>query len=166
VEPISLGAELIKQLASQGTPWLVTCLVGIVAYLFYMRSEAALKNCAVQSETAAQLRDQLQEKRVDEARGYIKVFSEGTQTNEKLASAISLRTETLQTVSQIVLQLQRDVQAVAEAVSRAAAIALDIQGEQNAREAAWQVRLKQIEETLRDNGKRIESLAEEARKAR
>lgn len=166
MEPLSLGAELIKQLASQGTPWLVTCLLGIVAYLFYIRAEAALKACAAQQETSAQLRDQLQEKRVDEARGYIKVFSEGTQTNEKLAAAIALRTETLQTVSQIVLQLQKDVQGVADAVAKAATIALEIQGEQNAREAAWQVRLKQIEDVLKENGTRVGSLADEIRKTR
>lgn len=166
MEPISLGAELIKQLATQGLGWLVASLAFIVAWVFYKRADEAGKLCSAQQEAASQLRDQLQEKRVDEARGYIKVFSEGTATNEKLANAITLRTETLQQVSGLVVQIQKDIVALAEAVKGVGAVVLEIHREQNARDAAVQIRLKQVEEILKRNGERMDALFEDTRKGR
>lgn len=166
MDPIPLGAELIKQLATQGLGWLVASLAFIVAYVFYKQATESGKNCSAQQEAASQLRDQLQEKRVDEARGYIRVFSEGTATNEKLANAIALRTETLQQVSALVVQIQKDLIALAEAVKSVGVVVLEIQREQNARDAATQIRLKQMEDALRRNGERMDALFEDARKGR
>lgn len=166
MDPTTLGAELIKQLATQGLGWLVACLAIIVAYVFYKQAEESGKNCSAQQEAAAQLRDQLQEKRVDEARGYIRVFSEGTATNEKLANAIALRTESLQQISALVVQIQKDIVALAEAVKGVGAVVLEIHREQNARDAAMQVRLKQMEDALKRNGERMDNLFEDARKGR
>jgi hypothetical protein len=166
MDPTTLGAELIKQLATQGLGWLVSCLVGLIAYVFYLRGEKSNANCAAQTEAANMLRDQLQEKRVDEARGYIKVFSEGTSANEKLAQAISVRTETLQAVSAAAIQTQKELVQAREEIARLIALAQDIQSGQNTREAAWQVRLGQIEETTKKYERRIDELVGELRKER
>jgi hypothetical protein len=166
VDPTTLGAELIRQLATQGLGWLVAALAFVTAFVFYRQAVESAKNCAAQQEAANQLKDQIQEKRLEEARGYIRVFGEGTATNEKLATAISLRTETLQQVSSVCLQLQRDIAGLADVLKGLTGIVLDIQREHNAREAAWQVRQKQIEETLSRNGSKMESLLEELRRGR
>lgn len=166
MEAIPLGAELIKQLATHGLGWLVASLTLLVAYVFYKQANESGKNCSAQQEAASQLRDQLQEKRVDEARGYIRVFSEGTATNEKLANAITLRTETLQQVSALVVQIQKDIMALAEAVKGVGAVVLEIHREQNARDATTQIRLKQMEDAIKRNGERMDTLFEDARKGR
>jgi hypothetical protein len=166
VDPTTLGSELIKQLASQGTGWLLFSLACVVAYIFYQRQQAALENCASLTQRAGDLRDQLQEKRVEEARGYIKVFAEGTAANEKLAQAITVRTETLQAVSAAVLQTQQMITQISEALTKTLAVSQDLQSDQNAREAVWQVRLGQVEEILKKNAGRMDSLIDELRKAR
>jgi cell pole-organizing protein PopZ len=166
VDPTTLGSELIKQLASQGLGWLLFSIACIVCYIFYQRQQVALENCASLTQRAGDLRDQLQEKRVDEARGYIKVFAEGTAANEKLAQAIAVRTETLQAVSAAVLQTQQTVTQMAELLGRVVSLAQDTQNDQNAREAAWQVRLGQIEEIVKKNAQRMDSLIDELRRAR
>lgn len=166
MDPTTIGSELIKQLATQGLGWLLLGISLVVNYILYQRQQAALENCASMTQRAGDLRDQLQEKRVDEARGYIKVFAEGTTANEKLAQAIAVRTETLQAVSASVLQTQQMVAQMAELLGKVIALAQDVQNGENAREAAWQVRIGQIEETTKKNGQRMEDLVDELRKAR
>lgn len=166
MDPTTLGSELIKQLASQGLGWLLFGLSLVACYILYQRQQTALESCASLTQRAGDLRDQLQEKRVDEARGYIKVFAEGTVANEKLAQAITVRTETLQAVSTAVLQTQQMITQIAEVLTKLLALSQDMQNDQNAREAAWQVRLGQIEETVKKNAGRMEGLIDELRKAR
>jgi len=166
VDPTTLGAELIKQLASQGAGWLLSAILLVVCYLLYMRGQSLVENCTIQTQKASDLRDQLQEKRVDEARGYIRVFAEGTSANEKLAQAITVRTETLQAVSTVSLQTQERVAQATEALGRVIALAQDQQNCLNARESVWQVRWEQLEEIVKKNGSRIDTLIDELRKAR
>lgn len=149
MEPTTLGIELIKQLAAQGLGWLLFALSLIICYILYLRQQSALQDCASQTKEAAMLRDQLQEKRLEEARGYIKVFHEGTAAHEKLSAAIAVRTETLQAVSAVSLESAKKLEQLVTLVSA-------LKSEEDTREAAWAVRvsgltadLKRIEESSR-----------------
>ena len=77
-----------------------------------------------------------------------------------------MRTETLQAVSTASLQTVERVAQNTEQLARLASLAQEMKNEQDTREAAWQVRLGQIEEVAKKNGQRIDVLMDEFRRMR
>jgi hypothetical protein len=94
--------EGIRQLAGQGTGWLIaTMLVAVILWLY-----RRLETVQTASETAREL---LHEKRLLEARETLGALNEVAKAQTELADAITARTETLKTIAALVTQIERDI---------------------------------------------------------
>jgi hypothetical protein len=94
--------EGIRQLAGQGTGWLIaTMLVAVILWLY-----RRLESIQIASEAAREL---LHEKRLLEARETLGALNEVAKAQTELADAITARTETLKTIAALVTQIERDI---------------------------------------------------------
>jgi hypothetical protein len=97
--------EAFKSLASQGTGWLLFVLAcGVIIWLTN-RLLNAQQACDV-------IRETLNEKRIAEARETISALNNSSQSNAELARNIDTRTKALETLTQVVSQMERTSQSV------------------------------------------------------
>lgn len=116
----SLATDLVKSLAVQGTGWILFLLAAIACFWLLKKLLSAQADCQKIGET-------LSEKRLEEAKEAMRILNEGTQANIKLAENLEQRTQTFQTVAQLVQQM-RDAQTTGLAY--------------------WQERVSNIEKTM------------------
>lgn len=116
----SLATDLVKSLAVQGTGWILFLLAAIACFWLLRKLLSAQADCQKIGET-------LSEKRLEEAKEAMRILNEGTQANIKLAENLEQRTQTFQTVAQLVQQM-RDAQTTGLAY--------------------WQERVSNIEKTM------------------
>lgn len=98
----ALASDLVKSLAVQGTGWILFLLAAIACFWLLKKLLTAQADCQKIGET-------LSEKRLEEAKEAMRILNEGTQANLKLADNLEQRTQTFQTVAQLVQQM-RDAQ--------------------------------------------------------
>jgi len=106
----SLAAELIKSLASQGTGYILFCISAIAGALIFRKLLEVQATSIENMKEADRLRQELQEKRIIEAKETVGVLHEGAQANQKLAESVGIRTETLNRVVELQMAIEKDIE--------------------------------------------------------
>lgn len=106
----SLAYELIKSLASQGTGYILFCLSTIAGVLIFRKLLEVQATSIENMKDADRLRQELQEKRIIEAKETVGVLHEGAQANQRLAESVGVRTETLNRVVELQMAIERDIE--------------------------------------------------------
>jgi hypothetical protein len=106
----ALGTELIRTLALQGTGWLLFCLSTIAGVLIFIKLLGVQATSVENIKEADKLRQDLQEKRIIEAKETVAVLHEGAQANQKLADSVGVRTETLNRVVELQMAIEKDIE--------------------------------------------------------
>lgn len=95
--------ESVKELASQGTGYILAIVFGIIAVYIYNRLSKQL------SEDRT-IRDALQEKRIVEARETVSTLYQGVQANVKMAQALDDQSSSRQAFMQLLSQMERGIE--------------------------------------------------------
>jgi prophage DNA circulation protein len=135
----SLIPEGIRQLASQGTGWVLFLFASAFAFWLLSQLLKSKQICADQAAQATEAREQLQERRVEEARQTAAALGAAATTLADLASSVKDRTSTLDMLVNLVKQTARDI-------------------EQNG--LRWQDRVANIDRMLDDISKRQIEIAQ------
>lgn len=106
----ALGTELVRALALQGTGWLLFCLATIAGVLIFRKLLEVQATSVENIKEADKLRQDLQEKRIVEAKETVAVLHEGAQANQKLADSVGVRTETLNRVVELQMAIEKDIE--------------------------------------------------------
>lgn len=106
----TLGTELVRTLALQGTGWLLFCLATIAGVLIFRKLLEVQATSVENIKEADKLRQDLQEKRIIEAKETVAVLHEGAQANQKLADSVGVRTETLNRVVELQMAIEKDIE--------------------------------------------------------
>ena len=106
----NLAAELIKSLASQGTGYILFCLSTVAGVLIFRKLLEVQATSIENMKEADRLRQELQEKRIIEAKETVNVLHEGAQANQKLAESVGVRTETLNRVVELQMAIEKDIE--------------------------------------------------------
>lgn len=99
----NLFTETVKELASQGTGYLLAIVFGLIAFYIYNRL------CKQLADDRA-IRDALQEKRIVEARETVLTLHQGVQANVKIAQALDEQSSSRQAFMQLLSQMERDIE--------------------------------------------------------
>lgn len=106
----ALAAELFRALALQGTGWLLFCLAAIAGVLIFRKLLEVQATSVENMKEAEKLRQDLQEKRIIEAKETVVVLHEGAAANQKLAESVGVRTETLNRVVELQMAIEKDIE--------------------------------------------------------
>ena len=106
----NLAAELIRSLASQGTGYILFCLSTTAGVLIFRKLLEVQATSIENMKEADRLRQELQEKRIIEAKETVNVLHEGAAANQKLAESVGVRTETLNRVVELQMAIEKDIE--------------------------------------------------------
>jgi hypothetical protein len=87
---------LLKSLAAQGTPWILFVLSILACFYLLRELRSAERACGDRQFEAERSREQLHEKRVEEARQAISALNATAASNADLALAVKDRTAVLE----------------------------------------------------------------------
>lgn len=93
--------EAIRQLAGQGTGWLLFVIALAACFWLFKRLQDV-------QDAAEKARELLHEKRLAETRETLRALNDVAVAQAKLADSIKERTETLKTIAELVTQIERD----------------------------------------------------------
>lgn len=105
-----LATELFRALALQGTGWLLFCLSVIAGVLIFRKLLEVQATAIENMKEAERLRQDLQEKRLVEAKETVNVLHEGAAANSKLAESVGVRTETLNRIVELQMAIEKDIE--------------------------------------------------------